>query len=126
MLLLALGGEHPQREPCRTLLAAAATGRAEIHLSVEAGQEILFHRLRIAGRDRALEEFALIDRLVHWHDFTSAVLTRSVDLIRDGSIRGRDAVHAASALHAGFVEFVSPDRDFDLVPGLNRLDPTNC
>lgn len=120
VLLLALGGEHPQREACRELLAAAAARSAEIHMSVEAGQEILFHRMRMVGRHRALAEFELVDRLVTWHDFTAEVLRRSAGLVEDCDIRGREEIHAATALVAGFTEFVSPDPDFDVVPGLER------
>lgn len=123
VLLLALGGEHPQREDCRELLATAASGGAEIHMSVEAGQEILFHRMRIGGREQALSEFALVDRMVTWHDFTAEVLRKAAGLVGDCEIRGRDAVHAATAMAAGFTEFVSPDPDFDAVPGLERNNP---
>jgi predicted nucleic acid-binding protein len=120
VLLLALGGEHPQREACRELLASAASRSAEIHMSVEAGQEILFHRMRMVGREQALTEFELVDRLATWHDFTAEVLRRAVGLVEGCEIRGRDAIHAATALVAGFTEFVSPDQDFDAVPGLKR------
>ena len=42
-----------------------------------------------------------------------------------GPVRGRDAVHAATALLAGFTEIVSADKDLGSVPGLRRLDPAN-
>ena len=42
-------------------------------MSVEAGQEILFHRMRMVGREQALTEFELVDRLATWHDFTAEV-----------------------------------------------------
>ena len=38
-------------------------------------------------------------------------------------VRGRDAVHAATALDAGFDTIVSTDRDFDGIPGLTQRDP---
>lgn len=42
--------------------------------------------------------------------------------LRRGAAR-QDAVHAASALEAGFTEIVSADRDFDGVGGLRCLTP---
>ncbi|GAB96796.1 hypothetical protein KILIM_049_00140 [Kineosphaera limosa NBRC 100340] len=41
----------------------------------------------------------------------------------EGHARGRDAVHAATALAADFSAIVSCDADFDDIPGLRRLEP---
>ncbi|WP_235019859.1 type II toxin-antitoxin system VapC family toxin [Ruania rhizosphaerae] len=57
------------------------------------------------------------------HAFDEAVTDRTVDLVERSTIAGRDAVHAATALEAGFTEIVSLDRDFDRVPGLTRREP---
>lgn len=38
-------------------------------------------------------------------------------------MRGRDAVHAATALAYGIPVVASPDPAFDGVPGIRRLDP---
>lgn len=123
VLLLAIGADHPLRDPCRRVLAAAAKGTVRLHMSVEGGQEFLFHRLRKGEPRQAIEEFNLIDRLVVWHRFDVEVLHRARDLIATGEVRGRDAVHAASALVNGFDALVSADADFDAVPGLRRVDP---
>ena len=53
----------------------------------------------------------------------STVLVWSAALVATGTIGGRDAVHAATALAAGFTEIVSADRDLDRVPGLTRRAP---
>lgn len=124
ILLLAVGGEHPSRSACRDVVAAAGRGELRLHLSVEGGQEFLFHRLRRSDLGRALAQFDLVDRLVVWHDFDIEVLRASRGLVAAGSARGRDAVHAATALAAGFDAIVSTDADFDGIPGLRRLDPT--
>lgn len=123
VLLLAVGGEHPWRAPCRRVVEAAASGRVGLNLSVEGGQEFLFHRLRRTSPDQAVREFALVDATVTWHPFTVEVLHRSRDLVADGHARGRDAVHGATALIRGFGEIVSCDADFDGIPGLRRVDP---
>ena len=124
VLLLAVGDEHPMREGCRRVLERAASGDVRIHLSVEGGQEFLFHRLRRSPCERAVEQFDDLLSLVVWHDFTLEVLRASRGLVAQGHARGRDAVHAATALLAGFTAIVSPDRDFDGIPGLLRVDPS--
>lgn len=123
VLLLAVGGQHPLREPCRSVLAAAARGELRLHLSVEGGQEFLFHRMRRGRLDDALRLFDLVDELVVWHVFDTDVLHGSRALVATGEVRGRDAVHAATAMLAGFDAIVSCDADFDRVPGLRRIDP---
>lgn len=123
VLLYAAGTDHPLRPISRRLFDDAVHGRARLHLSVEGGQEYLFHRLRRAGRSRAIAEFDLIDKVVVWHPFDADILRASRDLVARVQVRGRDAVHAATALAAGFTEIVSADSDFDGIPGLLRLDP---
>lgn len=122
-LLLAAGEEHPLRAVCQDWLTAAAEGRIQLEASVEAGQEYLFHRMRRVGAAQAVREFEALDVLMVWHRFDEDILRRSVALTGSGTIGGRDAVHAATALVAGFTEIVSADRDFDAVPGLTRRSP---
>ncbi|MDN5746374.1 MAG: type II toxin-antitoxin system VapC family toxin [Nocardioidaceae bacterium] len=110
------------RQTCRDVVAAAGRGEVALHMSVEGGQEFLFHRMRKGSREEAVAAFDVLDRLVTWHAFEVEVLHAAVLLARAG-VRGRDAVHAATAQRAGFGGIVSPDRDFDAVPGLRRLDP---
>lgn len=124
VLLLAIGEEHPLREPCRRVLSAAARGEVRLHMSVEGGQEFLFHRLRRATLEEALADFDDIDKVVVWHPFDVDVLRRARELVATGRVRGRHAVHAATALLHGFDELISCDADFDGVPGLRRVDPS--
>ena len=125
VLLLAIGGDHPWRAVCRGVLARAGSGALRIHLSVEGGQEFLFHRLRVGDRVSAVREFAALDRLAVWHPFDVDILRASRDIVASGAARGRGAVHAATAIHAGFTSIVSSDSDFDNVPGLRRIDPAD-
>lgn len=123
VVLLAVGGDHSLRQPCRAVLEAAHRGEVVLHMSVEGGQEFLFHRVRRRGVAAAVAEFELLDVIVRWHDFDAEILRRSVALVRDAGVRGRDAVHAATAIEAGFGAIVSCDEDFDAVPGLVRVAP---
>ncbi|ROS75277.1 type II toxin-antitoxin system VapC family toxin [Cellulomonas sp. PhB143] len=123
VLAYALGGEHAMRGPCRALLEAAARGDVELHASVEMVQELLHHRLRRGDRAAAVAQARGAAAACVLHPFDADVLARAVDLVEQAGLGGRDAVHAATALQHGFAALVSPDRDFDAVPGVERLDP---
>lgn len=121
-----LGETHPQKAPCRELTAAAQRGDVELHASVEMVQELVFHRLRRVGRAGAVAEGRATVELCVLHPFDVDVLDKALDLTATTSIGGRDAVHAATALLWGFDAIVSPDRDFDAISGLRRLDPADA
>jgi predicted nucleic acid-binding protein len=123
VLALAIGGEHEHRASCRALLAAASAGQVELHVSVEALQELLFHRTLRAGRDAGVADVRDCIRICRVHSFDTTVLARSVDLVAVTHLRGRDAVHAATAMLHGFTEIVTTDADFDGLPELARLAP---
>jgi predicted nucleic acid-binding protein len=120
----ALGGEHPLREPCRAVVAAAGSGRLDLHASVELVQELVFHRMRKIDRTAAVRQARDAATLCTLHDFDRAVLERALQLIDTAAqIGGRDAVHAATALQHGLGTIISPDPAFDQVDGLTRLPP---
>lgn len=122
VVALALGGAHERRQDCRDLLAATTQG-VQVHCCVELVQEVLFHRLRRGPRQAVVDQaYRLIEGFT-LHDFTAAILLQSVRLTETTVVGGRDAVHAACALEAGFDQIVSVDRDFEGVPGLRRLTP---
>lgn len=123
VLAHAYGGAHPQQVPCQQILRRVATHAEDIHLSTEAIQEFIHHRMRRVDREVALRDARDVVDTCVLHPFDAAVLARSLDLIATTSIRGRDAVHAATALENGFTEIISADPDFDSVPGLRRIDP---
>lgn len=125
VVALALGADDPRREECRLILASTAHG-VELHACVELVQEVLFHRMSRSSRRRATQQAGwLVDGLI-LHELSVDVLRLSIELTATTQVGGRDAVHAASALHAGFSEIVSADRDFDGVPGLTRLRPAEA
>lgn len=125
VLAYAFGGSHTLREACQQILADRASGDVELHVSTEAVQEFLHHRLRRADRAPALRQAREISAFCVVHPFDAVVLNRSLALIATTPIRGRDAVHAATALEHDFTEIVSADPDFDDVPGLRRVDPAD-
>ena len=120
-----LGEDDPRREPSRALLSRAVAGEFRAYASVEMIQELVHHRLRKTG-DRQLasangRDLAATCTLLN---FDREVLDLSLDLIgRIPTIRGRDAVHAATAIAYGIDQIASTDRAFDGIPGLTRVDP---
>lgn len=123
VLLFGFGGAHPWRDRAHALVAAAHAGDLQLHLSVEALQEFLFHRMRRSARDDALADLAAAQSACVVHPFDEAVWRQACDLVRDSPIRGRDAVHAATALRHGFGTIVTGDADFAAVPGLTPVEP---
>jgi predicted nucleic acid-binding protein len=123
--LYASGTDSGLLEPCAAVMEAVVWGRLKAYASVEMIQEFVFHRLRRSGdRSRSVADGRDLSEVVTILDFDAAVLHGAFELIEQlPSIRGRDAVHAATALVYGPPVIVTPDRAFDGVPGLRRLEP---
>jgi uncharacterized protein len=123
VLLIAAGAPHPRRAACLQLVTQALDGHWRVHVSVETIQEFVFHRIRRGdavigiGQARHLAEAFIV------HVFDHHVLTEALRLMEVSPVRGRDAVHAATALLAGFDRIVTLDSDFGAVPGLSPVTP---
>ncbi|MBA2324456.1 MAG: type II toxin-antitoxin system VapC family toxin [Pseudonocardiales bacterium] len=128
VFLHARGREHPYRDPCRELLRHFQEGSLVGEASVELVQEF-GHVLRRRGLDgRTVRDQALAAAaLCRLHDFGEAELRLALNLVVAVPALGmRDAVHAATALRQGIGLVVSPDKAFDQVPGVERLDPAGA
>ncbi len=124
VLLYPLGEDHPLRDPCIRVASACTSGRLYAHASIEMAQEVLFHRLRRTDRGQAAEQARRAANLCKLHPFDEAVMERMFALVATHPrIGGRDAVHAATALHHGIPAIISPDTAYDGIPGLRRIDP---
>ncbi len=123
--LYAMGGPSTHRDACRAFIAGTTRGRGRAYASVEMIQEFGFHRLRVTGdRTRAAQETRGLAASFTLLPFDREVLDLSLELIeRMPTVRGRDAVHAATALAYGIPVIASTDRGFDGIPGLIRIDP---
>ena len=124
ILAHAFGGPSPERIAAQDIIMRAADDTLVLHASVEAVQEFLFHRIRRSDRGAAAEAARAVMGLCILHDFDSDILDRAIDLVTSTRLGGRDAVHVATALQHGFDSIVSSDRDFDDVPGLRRIGPS--
>ena len=121
--LYALGADSPWRDSCDRVMRLIAGGNLRAVASTEMIQEVVHHRLRMVGRPDAAADGRDLAELVDLVAFDEAVLDKALELIEVTNVRGRDAIHAATALTQGISEIVSIDPAFDAVPGLTRLDP---
>lgn len=123
--LYALSNTDPRKNPCREFLAALGHDGRHGYASTELIQEVVHHRLRIVGNNaRAVLEARKLATNLIVLNFDSEVLDIALNLIQDHAVRGRDAVHAATALAYGIPAIASTDPAFDHVPGITRIDPT--
>lgn len=123
--MYAAGREHPYREPCRSVLERAGAGDLTGEASVELVQELAQVMLRRVGsrRDvvRRVGEAAELCRL---HAFEPADLPLALSLLEQHDrLDPRDAVFAATAINRDVPVILSPDRAFDGIRGLRRVDP---
>jgi predicted nucleic acid-binding protein len=124
--LYALGSESPWREACRHSLVLLAQGTIVGIASTEMLQEVVHHRLHMTGdRSRAVADTHDIMALVRTAPFDDTVLRCALHLIASTDIRGRDAVHAATAITQGVEWVISIDPVFDVIDGLTRIAPTD-
>jgi predicted nucleic acid-binding protein len=123
VILHALGEAEPQRSRCRAYLERAWSGRGRAYASTEMIQEVVHHRLRREDRATAVEAARRVAATCILLNFDHEVLELSLSLIEQTQVRGRDAVHAATALAYGIETIASSDPAFDGIPGLRRVDP---
>ena len=128
VVMYAAGTDHPLRKPCQRILARVADGELDAVVSVEVVQEII-HRFMALKRPQqgasiatdALDLFAPVLPVTH------AVMRRMPELIEAyPTLAARDLVHVATCLQEGIRDVVSPDRGFDAVPGIRRIDPATA
>lgn len=125
VVIYALGEPGKARDACRTYLENLWDGEGRAYASVEMLQEVVFHRRRRLGGDNgaAVAEVRELIPAFILLAFDHEVLDLALDLMEHTTIRGRDAVHAATALAYGIPVIASPDPAFDVVPELRRVDP---
>lgn len=127
VFVYAVGRDHRYREPCRAIVRAARDGRLGGEASVELVHEYAHILLRRTGdRPRAAREARAVWRLCSLHEATIDDLRRAIQLFEAHALGGRDALHAATALNRGIPHVLSPDRAFDGVTGLERVDPVDA
>ncbi|MFI5291517.1 MAG: type II toxin-antitoxin system VapC family toxin [Candidatus Limnocylindrales bacterium] len=127
VLMYAAGGEHPLRRPSQRVLERVEAGALDAVISVEVVQEIVHRYLAIRRPDLALTgSTAALDIFAPVLPVTHAVMRRVPALVTQyPKLGARDLIHVATCQHEGIDEIISPDRGFDAVAGLRRIDPVD-
>jgi predicted nucleic acid-binding protein len=127
VFVYAVGAEHRYREPCRAIVARAQAGQLSGEASVELVQEFAHVRMRRTGdRGEALALAGAVAELCRLHAFEPGDLPLTMTLLaQHEALSVRDAVLAATALNRGLSRILSPDRAFDAIHGLTRVDPAD-
>lgn len=125
IIMYGAGGEHPLRAPSRQILSRIGQGALDGVISVEVIQEILHRFVRVGrpefGRAQAAEAMDLFAPVL---PITHALMRRVPELaLKYPTLDARDLVHVATCVHEGIADIISPDRGFDLVAEVRRIDP---
>lgn len=125
VFLYATGADHAYRGPCREIVRLAADGALLGEASVELIQEYVHVRARRSGdHGDAVRGGRYVAQLCRLHALEPDDISLGLSLFeRSSDLHMRDALHAATALNRNIRLILSPDRAFDQVPGLERIDP---
>ncbi len=127
VVMFAAGREHPLRLPCQEVLRDVSVGDVDAVTSAEVIQEILHrfsgtqHRdIGVTMAENTLELFSPVLSITH------AVMSRMPQLMLENPhLTARDVVHVATCKEFQIETIVSPERGFDAVAGLHRIDPAS-
>lgn len=128
VFVYALGEQHRYREPCRAILREMQGGRLNGEASVELIHEFAYVRQRrMRARADAAHWALRIGRSCRLHVVAPSDMQRALELWREHErLDMRDAIFAAQALNRDIDAILSPDRGFDGVAGLERIDPADA
>jgi predicted nucleic acid-binding protein len=125
VFMYSAGADHPHKEPCSRFLTRIAEDAIDAAVDAEVLQEIL-HRYRATMRwEDGRRVYDLARRIVPVVLPVTAEVLDAARLLMDShpGFWARDALHAAVVIHHQLEAIVSLDRDFDVVPGIARLEP---
>jgi len=125
VIMYSLVSSHPYKEPCKNILEKIKSGDIRALTNTEVLQEILHRYFSLGKPDIAEIGYASIIRLcLTILPVTLAETNRALGLMKANSaITSRDAIHAATMINNDIKEIISTDSHFDLIPGINRIDP---
>ena len=128
IFMYAGGRDHPLQAPCRVILKRVADRQLDATTSAEVVQEVLHRfvalRRQVEGVRIAREALELFKPVL---PLTDPIVRRVPDLVRQyPALSARDLVHVATCLEEGIDTIISPDRGFDEVAEIKRLDPVEA
>lgn len=126
VVMYAAGSEHPLRQPCRQALRRAVDARIPLITDAEVLQEILHRYFGIHRPDAAAAVYrSTVGLCAEVTPITEKDTARALTLLQShAELTPRDAIHVATMESAGVSRLLSADRDFDVVPSVQRVDPT--
>jgi len=126
VVMYAAGAEHPLRKPCRQALRRAVDAHVPLITDAEVLQEILHRYFAIRRPDAAAAVYrSAVDLCEEVTPITEKDTARALELLQThAELTPRDAIHVATMESAGVRRLLSADRDFDVVPSVRRVDPT--
>ena len=127
VIMYAAGREHPLREPSRRVMSRIGNGELDGVISAEVIQEIVHRFISVRRSDVGQEQAReAMDFFAPVLPITHALMRRVPDLaLKYPTLDARDLVHVATCIHEGITDIISPDRGFDQVAEVRRIDPTD-
>jgi uncharacterized protein len=125
IFMYAGGADHPFRASCGAILRRVDEGDLDATTSVEVVQEILHRYMSIHRADTGIAMAReVLDAFAPVLPVTHAMVRRVPDLAHAyPALSARDLIHVATCLVEGIEVIISPDRAFDQVREIRRLDP---
>ena len=124
VLLYAVGEHSRYRAPCRHVLERVASRSVVGETSILTVQEVVHHRQRRGDVTPASHGRQVLSICSATHPLDRSIGLAAMALMDDRShLQTSDAIHAATALRHGITFLISADRDFDGIPGIERVDP---
>lgn len=125
VIMYAAGGDHVLRDPCRAVMSSIGAGELDGVISAEVIQEILHRFISVRRPDIGLRQSTdAMDFFAPVLPITHALMRRVPDLAaKYPTLAARDLVHVATCVYEGITAIISPDKGFDQVTEIRRVDP---
>lgn len=127
IFIYSVGRDHPLKSKCASVIQSIRGEEIRAILSTEIIQEILYRYQSIKelpiGIRLAREAILLSAKIL---PVTEKDLSLALEILESHpQIETRDAFHAATMTNNGVKEIISTDSHFDLIPGIERIDPSH-
>ena len=122
----ASGRESPYKQPCARVLMMAAERPASFVTDTEVFQELMHRYLSLDRWAKGREVFHGFAEVMRYR--VEPMYVEDVDLAANladshPGVRDTNLLHMAVMRRLGVYQIISPDTDFDRLPGITRLDP---